>query len=47
MVRNLSEIVDAGAWNLMPVWYHLTFLTLIVPVVVIGGRLAGKRPHVA
>ncbi len=40
-------VVQAGAWNLMPVWYHLTFLTLIVPVVVIGGRLAGKRPHVA
>ena len=39
--------VQAGVWNLLPVWYHLTFLTLIVPVVVIGGRNAGKRPRVA
>jgi len=40
-------VVQAGVWTLMPVWYHLTFLTLIVPVVIIGSRLAGKRSHVA
>lgn len=35
--------VQAGVWPLMPVWYHLTFLALVVPVTVMGGRLAGGR----
>ena len=30
--------VQFGVWALMPVWYHLVFLVLIVPVVLIGGR---------
>lgn len=34
--------VQAGVWNLMPVWYHLTFLALIVPVAIFGGRIAGS-----
>jgi hypothetical protein len=28
--------VQAGVWALMPVWYHITFLTLIAPVVIFG-----------
>ncbi len=28
--------VQSTVWNLMPVWYHLTFLVLIVPVVFCG-----------
>jgi len=41
--------VQAGFWKLMPVWYHVPFLVLIVPVVLAGGRLAarGKGGHVA
>ena len=35
--------VQAGVWSLMPAWYHLAFLVLIVPVAVIGGRMAGSR----
>jgi len=34
--------VQAGVWNLMPVWYHLLFLALL-PVVLAGGKLAGSR----
>jgi len=30
--------VQAGVWSLMPVWYHSTFLVLLVPVCLIGGR---------
>ncbi len=30
--------VQAGIWSLMPLWYHLTFLVLLVPVSVLGGR---------
>lgn len=29
------------SWHLLPVWYHLTFLALLVPGVVFGGRLRG------
>jgi hypothetical protein len=34
--------VQAGVWALMPLWYHLTFLALLVPVAVLGGRLVGR-----
>ena len=30
--------VQASAWDLMPVWYHLVFLALIVPVCTRGAR---------
>lgn len=33
--------VQAGVWELMPAWYHLTFLALIVPVALLGSRFAG------
>lgn len=31
--------VEASYWDLMPVWYHLVFLALLVPATVYGGRL--------
>lgn len=31
--------VQASVWAMMPVWYHLAFLVLIVPVVWVGSRL--------
>ncbi|WP_237132901.1 hypothetical protein [Pseudohongiella sp. O18] len=31
--------VQASVWALMPVWYHLSFLILIVPVALLGARL--------
>lgn len=33
--------VQGSVWALMPVWYHLTFLLLLVPVTVLGGMLGG------
>ena len=30
--------VQAGIWSIMPLWYHLVFLALLVPVSVLGGR---------
>jgi hypothetical protein len=33
--------VQATVWNLMPVWYHLFFLALIVPVCLLGAKLGG------
>lgn len=37
--------VEASAWGLTPVWYHLVFLALIVPATVYGGRLRVRRAH--
>jgi hypothetical protein len=34
--------VQVGIGSLMPVWYHLAFLALIVPMAVLGARL-GRR----
>ena len=36
--------VQIGAWSAMPVWYHLPFLTLLVPVTVAGGMLGRPAP---
>ena len=30
--------VQLGVWSLMPVWYHLAFLVLIIPVTIASGR---------
>jgi hypothetical protein len=35
-------VVQIGVWTLMPAWYHLTFLALIVPASLLGGRLIGR-----
>lgn len=32
-------MVQAYAWKYIPVWYHLLFLVLLIPVTMIGGRL--------
>lgn len=29
-------------WRLLPVWYHLVFLALVVPAVMLGARLRGR-----
>ncbi|REJ79946.1 MAG: hypothetical protein DWQ30_14370 [Acidobacteria bacterium] len=37
--------VQASAWSLMPVWYHLVFLAAIVPLVLLGARMRGASPQ--
>jgi hypothetical protein len=34
-------------WDKFPIWYHLTFLTSLIPLAVGGGRIAGwgRRPE--
>lgn len=32
---------QATSWSLFPLWYHLIFLGLVVPMTVVGGRKAG------
>jgi hypothetical protein len=31
--------VEVMYWSLMPVWYHLIFLALVVPMTLAGGRM--------
>jgi len=35
--------IEASAWSLTPVWYHLVFLALLVPATVYGGRLRVRQ----
>ena len=35
--------VQAGLWSLMPVWYHLIFLALLVPMTLLGGMFVPRR----
>src|SRR5262245_47805172 len=32
-------LVQIGIWNYMPLWYHLPFLILLIPMTVLGGKL--------
>ena len=34
----LGIIAEVSAWKLLPVWYHLLFLALVVPATVMGGK---------
>lgn len=34
-----GAMVEVIAWNYLPVWYHVVFLVLLIPVTVIGGKL--------
>ena len=36
--------VQATVWNYIPLWYHLIFLALLVPMTVLGGRLKTIGP---
>ena len=31
--------VQLMAWNYLPIWYHLIFLVLLVPMTILGGKL--------
>ena len=34
--------VQAAMWNLMPLWYHLPFLALLLPATLAGAALARR-----
>ena len=44
-VALLAAFIPAhvGLWPLFPVWYHLTFLILLAPLIVLGSLLGHKR----
>ena len=39
----IGMAVQIQLWEVMPLWYHLPFLGLIVPTCVLGGRIAADR----
>lgn len=32
--------VQLGAWDRLPLWYHVAFLLALIPLTLVGGRLA-------
>jgi hypothetical protein len=42
----LGIVAELSYWSLMPLWYHLVFLSLLVPATLYGGRLAASRSDV-
>ncbi len=39
----IGIFVQTSVWDLMPVWYHLTFLAIVVPMHLVGGRIRTVR----
>ncbi len=35
--------IELGAWNTLPIWYHITFLLFLVPAAYFGGQLRNFR----
>lgn len=34
--------VQIGAWNMLPAWYHITFLIFLIPMTLLGGSIYKK-----
>lgn len=44
----VGVFVQAQYWELMPTWYHVTFLLLLLPMSLAGGRLClARQPDAA
>lgn len=39
-----GAMVEVMAWNFLPVWYHLVFLVLLIPVTIAGGKMKNFSP---
>jgi hypothetical protein len=39
--------VQLKMWYLMPLWYHLPFLLLLIPMAFVGGRLYARPASIA
>ena len=36
--------VQSTVWHLMPLWYHLLFLGMVIPMTLVGGVVMSRRP---
>lgn len=39
-----GAMVEVMAWNYLPIWYHLVFLVLLIPVTIAGGKMKNFSP---
>ena len=39
----IGIFVQTSVWDQMPLWYHLIFLALVVPMHLVGGRIRAGR----
>lgn len=39
MLLVVGILVEAMAWNYLPIWYHIVFLLMIIPATLFGGKL--------
>ncbi len=39
----MGIFVQIGAWDLMPPWYHISFLILVIPGVLLGGWMKTRH----
>lgn len=39
----VGAAVEIANWKVMPLWYHLVFLALLVPATLLGGIFAPRR----
>ena len=42
----LGIAIETAGWALTPAWYHITFLALLVPAIVWGGRTGANATSV-
>ena len=42
----IGIVTEVMYWSLMPAWYHIVFLALVVPMTLKGGRLRSERATV-
>ena len=41
----IGIVVEAAYWSVIPVWYHIAFVLLLAPAIIVGGKLArGRKP---
>jgi len=39
-----GTMVEILAWNYLPIWYHVVFLLLLIPMTIVGGKLKSVGP---
>ncbi len=39
----IGVFVEFGTWNILPLWYHITFLFFLIPAAYFGGQLRNFR----
>ncbi len=35
----VGALVEAMVWTYLPVWYHLAFVVILIPLTILGGRM--------